>query len=135
MGQQNLARKDIARQTDEERKRLGVNNPLGDFAKDVGEHREALKNKTIDQSEYDRWLKKRRQQAVGEIDRDEPTSIHLNAAMASGSAEAHSIIAQASTSNPQMNAVQQTNAKLDQLIKALNDGNTQVVQTIKANGI
>jgi len=123
--------RETGRRSDEERKRLGVSNPLGDFAKDMEEHRKALSDGTITQKEFNDWRTKRQKSAVSEMVGETP-SIRLNGAMAAGSAEAHSLIAQASTSDPRTKAAIDAVNVLNRIAAVLESGKAVNDQMLRA---
>lgn len=123
--------RETGRRGDEERKRLGIRDPLGDFAKDVEEHRKALADGTITQKEFDQWFSGRRQSAVGELAGDTP-SIRLNGAMAAGSAEAHSLIAQSSVADPRTKAAIDAVNALNRIATLLESGKAVDDQILRA---
>jgi hypothetical protein len=116
---------------EDERKRLGVSNPLGDYARDVAEHRRAVENRTITPDEFAGWQKKRRQSALGEMIADEP-SVAPTAAMASGSDAAHAVITGAMVGDPKTAAAGGADKALDATNKLLGQQNVTLEQVLVA---
>jgi hypothetical protein len=110
----------------DERKRLGIDDPLGDFAKDYTERKQAVKDGTMSQKELDTWEQKRESTFGGRSE----SAVHLNAAMASGSHEAHSVIANASAGHVQA-AVNTVVAAIRQLKAAADSG--KAISTAQLN--
>ncbi len=130
-GRQDLAAKQIAKDSDDRRKQLGVSNPLGDYAKDLEEHRKALASGTITGDEFNAWNTSRRKSVIGEMAGDKP-SISLNGAMAAGSAEAHSVIAQASVSDPKTKAAIDTVVALNRIAALIESGKSIDQELLRA---
>jgi len=110
--------KEAARRNEDERKRLGVGNPLGDFLKNLEEDRSALADKTISPRDYDALLKKHRKSAIGEMIADKET-VDPVAAMEAGSREAHTIITRSMIADPKTKAAIDAARALDAIQKQL----------------
>lgn len=122
---------EASRRIQDERKRLGISDTLGDFARDLAERRGAMADGTITQGEFGRWLTRRRRSAVDELTGETP-DIRLNAAMASGGAEAHSVISRAATADPRVKAAVDAAAALNRIERLLEAGRTISEQQLRA---
>jgi hypothetical protein len=103
---------------DQERSRLGVRDPLGDYERDLKERRSAVKAGTMSEDEYGDWQKRRRREAVGELSGEEP-SVKPAAAMARGSAAAYSTIVNSQMNDPKVALAREANAKLARIEAAI----------------
>jgi hypothetical protein len=123
--------REASRRNDEERKRLGIKDPLGDYARDLAEQRKAMQGGLITPEEFKDWEKRRRRQAVGEIDSDQP-SLRPIAAMAAGSREAHAMITEANLADPKTKAAIDALKVLDTIAQLLREGKTVNEQSLAA---
>lgn len=114
----------VEKSRDSERNRLGIRDPLGDYEKDLREHRDAVANGTITSDEFADWQKRRRKEVVGQMSGEEP-SVRPIAAMAAGSREFHSLLAQSMTPDPQVKIAQDTLNRIQSIeraVQAMNEG-------------
>ena len=118
----------------EERKRLGLRNPLDDFAQSMGELNKARRDPSlhISDKEYSRRAEQLRQQATSELGDQQPQHVQLAPAAAAGSREAYSTIANAMTTNPQTEANRRIAKSLDDIKKAIESGNTLTSAMLEA---
>jgi hypothetical protein len=121
---------------EEERKRLGISDPLGDYIKSMNDLRKSQADHTITKDEFKKRAEELRQQAVGEMTADS-APIHLSPAMTAGSREAHSVIASAMATNPQLKVAQEQLRQLNRIAAVLGDLKAKAAalqQLIKQNG-
>jgi len=85
---------------DELRGGLGHQGSLGDYAKDLEEHRKALQEGDISQKEFGEWQKDRRKRAVGKMAADQPRDPPRPPPWPP-QPRAHALIAQAAHRRPQ----------------------------------
>ena len=104
---------------EDERKRLGVSDTLGDFARELGELRAALGSGVINQDEFARREKELRRGAAGRLMEEDPRARPLTAASYAehGSQAAYAMIVQNRLADPHLAAQQAANAKLDQIAR------------------
>lgn len=105
-----------ARFRDEDRSRLGIKDPIGDFGKGYAELSDARDRGIINKREFGKRAGELGDRMLAGIAGEKP-SINLNGAMAAGSREAHSVISSNMAADPTAKAVVEGNKILTQLNK------------------